>query len=250
LTQFIKGSAWRHILLLGIVIGSLAIAISLQPVAQDPGYHYFADSRGLFDIPNFLNVLSNIPFLLVGLAGANFCYRNKMSGYWPAWLIFFSGVAAVSMGSGYYHWKPDNLSLLWDRLPMTLAFMGLFVALLTEYVAIRLGRALLLPVLLLGLSSVLYWYWFDDLRLYFWIQLIPLLTVPVVMVLYRPRYSHQWMLLGGLGCYILAKVTEIYDREIFVVTQQLVGGHPIKHLLAALGCFTVLLMLKKRVALK
>lgn len=237
---------WRHVLLLSIVIGSLALMLSKQPFGQNPDYHNFAGRRVFFGIPNFFDVMSNIPFLLVGMAGISFCRKNRLIGYRPAWLTFFAGVAMVSLGSGYYHWNPTNATLVWDRLPMTIGFMGLFVALLAEYVNVRLGKFLLVPALLLGFYSVLYWHWFDDLRFYFWIQLIPLLTVPVVMALFRPRYSHQWLLLVALVCYVLAKVTEAYDREVFVFTQSLFSGHTLKHLLAAMGCFSVLVMLKAR----
>jgi hypothetical protein len=98
----------------------------------------------------------------------------------------------------------------------------------------------------MGLSSVIYWHWFDDLRFYVWIQFIPLLIVPILMALFRPRYSHQWLLLVALACYMLAKLSEAYDREVFVFTQSLFSGHTLKHLLAALGCFSVLMMLKMR----
>lgn len=247
--DYLLGVGWRHILLLLIVFGTLAFILSMPAIYQNPAYHQFSDSRELLGIPNFFDVVSNIPFLLVGVAGVIHCRKSNLMCFPLAWLSFFIGVSIVSLGSAYYHWHPSSAALLWDRLPMTIAFMGLFVALLTEYVAISLGKVLLLPALLLGLLSVLYWHWFDDLRLYFWVQLMPLLTVPVVMVLFRPIYSHQWLLLGALGCYILAKVTETYDREIFIFTLQLLGGHALKHLLAALGCFSVLMMLKKRVAL-
>ncbi|WP_340121654.1 ceramidase domain-containing protein [Methylobacter svalbardensis] len=240
------GTGWRHVLLSFIVIGSLASMLSMQPFGQNPDYHDFADRRAFFGIPNFFDVMSNIPFLLVGMAGMSFCFGNRLVSFRPAWLTFFAGVAIVSVGSGYYHWNPTNETLVWDRLPMTIGFMGLFVAVLAEYVSARLGRFLLVPALLMGLSSVFYWHWFDDLRFYVWIQFIPLLTVPVVMVLFRPRYSHQWLLLVALACYMLAKLSEAYDREVFMFTQSLFSGHSFKHLLSALGCFSVLVMLKTR----
>ena len=240
------GIGWRHALLLFIVIGSLAFMLSKQPFGQNPNYHDFADRRAFFGISNFFDVMSNIPFLLVGMAGMSFCLGNRLMSLRPAWLTFFAGVAIVSAGSAYYHWNPNNETLVWDRLPMTIGFMGLFVALLAEYVSARLGRFLLVPALLIGFSSVFYWHWFDDLRFYYWIQLIPLLIIPVVMVLFRSRYSHQWLLLVALACYMLAKLSEAYDQEVFVFTQSFFSGHSLKHLLAALGCFSALVMLKTR----
>jgi hypothetical protein len=240
------GIGWRHALLLLIVVGSLAFMLSRQPFGQNPNYHHFADRRIFFGAPNFFDVMSNIPFLLVGMTGIGFCLRNRLMTLRSAWLTFFAGVAIVSAGSAYYHWNPNNETLVWDRLPMTIGFMGLFVALLAEYVSAQLGKFLLVPAILAGFSSVLYWHWLDDLRFYYWIQLIPLLTVPAVIVLFRPKYSRQWLLLLALACYMLAKISETYDREVFAFSRSLFSGHSLKHILAASGCFSVLVMLKVR----
>lgn len=237
---------WRHMLLAFIVFGSLALMLSMHPFGQNPDYHNFADRRTFWGIPNFFDVISSIPFLLVGMAGVIYCLGDRLVGFRVAWLTFFAGVAIVSAGSACYHLQPNNDSLVWDRLPMTIGFMGLFVALLSEYVSARLGRVIFLPALLMGLSSVFYWHWFDDLRFYAWIQFMPLLTVPVLMLLFRSQYSHPWLLLMALAFYMLAKLLEIYDREVFALTQNLISGHSLKHLAAALGCLSVLVMLETR----
>jgi hypothetical protein len=124
--------------------------------------------------------------------------------------------------------------------------MGLFVALLGEYLRNRIAALLLLPAMALGLASVVYWHFSDDLRPYYWVQLVPLLTIPAVMVLFRSRYSHQWLLLVALGWYVLAKFTESHDVAIFRGTQELISGHSLKHLLAAAGCYSILVMLRRR----
>jgi hypothetical protein len=240
---------WRHILMAVLVVGSLLAMLMVQPFGQSAEYHNFADKRSFFGIPNFLDVASNLAFLIVGVAGLRICLRNNLGRLRNAWIVLFAGVALVSVGSAYYHLNPNNQTLVWDRLPMTIGFMGLFAALSGEYVSERLGAFLLVPATLLGLSSVLYWHWFDDLRFYIWVQLIPLLTIPVVMVLYRAKYSRGWMLLAALGCYALAKTTELADRQIFALSQDLISGHTIKHLLSALGCLFILLMLQKRKSL-
>lgn len=229
-----------------IVVGSLALMMWQQPLEQNPEYHNFADRRAFFGIPNFLDVASNLAFLIVGLAGLNVCFRNDSGSLRNAWIVLFAGITLVSVGSAYYHWNPNNQTLVWDRLPMTIGFMGLFAALLGEYISERLGAFLLIPALLLGFSSVVYWHLFDDLRFYIWVQLIPLLTIPLVIILYRPKYSHQWLLLAALGCYALAKVSELFDKEIFALSRNSVSGHTIKHLLSALGCLVIVLMLRKR----
>jgi hypothetical protein len=237
---------WRRVVLSVVVLGSLAFMLSLDPINQRATYHGFADQRTIFGVPNFLDVSSNLAFLLVGVAGLVFCVWNRAGPLRAAWLTFFLGVAIVSAGSAYYHANPNDATLVWDRLPMTIAFMGLWAAILGEYLSERLGRLVLAPALLLGLFSVIYWHWSGDLRFYIWIQLISLLTIPAVMILFRPRYTRQWFLLAALALYGVAKVSEAYDREVFGLTRQLFSGHTLKHLLAASGCLAVLLMLAWR----
>lgn len=237
---------WRPGLLFLFCFGSLGALLALQPFGQDPRYHQFADRRSWLGIPNFLDVTSNIPFLLVGLAGLRVCRRDHFSGSALAWSIFFAGVVLVSVGSAYYHWQPRNDTLVWDRLPITVAFMAMFVALLGEALGERFGRLLLAPALLVGFSSVIYWHWSDDLRLYVWVQFMPLLAVPVLLLLFRSPYPRQWLLLPALGCYLLAKVAEILDSEIFAFASGVVGGHALKHLLATTACFVVMEMLDSR----
>ncbi len=238
--------AWRHILLSAFVLGSLAFMLSLDPIIQRATYHGFADQRAILGVPNFLDVSSNLAFLVVGLAGVVFCLAHRALSLRTAWLTFFLGVAMVSAGSAYYHANPNDGTLVWDRLPMTVAFTGLWAAILGEYLSGRLGRVLLLPAVLAGLFSVLYWRWSGDLRFYIWIQSISLLTIPAVMILFRSRYTRQWLLLAALALYGLAKIVEVYDREVFGLTLQLFSGHTLKHLVSALSCLVVLLMLAWR----
>ncbi len=237
---------WRHLLMAAIVVGSLIAMFSLDPLAQPLEYHNFADRREFFGIPNFFDVASNLPFLFVGIAGLGICVANRLGEMRAAWIILFAGIALVSAGSAYYHWNPNSETLVWDRLPMTIGFMGLFAALLGEYVSERVGKILLVPALLLGAFSVFYWSRSDDLRLYIWVQLIPLLTIPIVMILYRARFSRAWMLLAALAFYAMAKLTELGDVKIFESSQNIISGHTIKHLLSAIGCLIILVMLRSR----
>ena len=228
------------------MLGSIFTVMSLEPMHQEQDYHDFAEDRTFLGVPNVLDVISNLPFLLVGVLGLRYCIRADLGAGRLAWIVFFAGVSLVSVGSAYYHWSPSNGTLVWDRLTMSVVFMGLLAALLGEYVNHRLPRWVLTPAVLVGIASVLYWHWTDDLRPYAWVQFFPLLTIPVVMVLFRSRYTHAWLLLVSLGWYVLAKVTEYYDVPIFELTRQVVSGHSLKHVLAAAGCYSILLMLQKR----
>ncbi|PYO87607.1 MAG: hypothetical protein DMD58_14480 [Gemmatimonadetes bacterium] len=239
-------SRWRYFLLAIVAIGSVALMLSSPPIAQDPQYHELADRRVFFGIPNFWDVVSNIPFLLVGIAGLKFCLGHELRSGKAAWIVLFAGVVLVSVGSSYYHWNPKDATLVWDRLSITITFMGLFVAVLAEHLNARLARVLLVPMLLLGLGSVLYWRASGDLRFYLWVQLIALLAIPLIIVLFRAGYTRRWLLLAALGWHALAKVSELYDREFFALTGNLFSGHSFKHILAAMACLTILWMLRTR----
>ena len=169
---------WRHLLLAVVVFGSLALMLSQQRIGQDPAYHGFADRRAFFGIPNFFDVTSNLAFLVVGAMGLRICLRDRMGKCRNAWLALFAGVTLVGFGSAYFHWDPNDQTLVWDRLPMTIGFMGLFAALVGEHIGDRFAGFLLAPALLLGVASVVYWHWSGDLRFYYWVQLIALLGDP------------------------------------------------------------------------
>jgi len=234
------------LLILFPAVAALVVVWLLPPIAQDPTYHDFADRRGLLGIPNFLNVTTNLALLAVGVAGIVLCARQKYLGARWAWMVCFTGVALVSLGSGYYHLAPDNGTLVWDRLPMSVGFMALSIAVLAEHVDLRLEKYLLAPAIALGLASVIVWHYTDDLRLYVLVQFLPLLLLPVVLLLFDSPYTHRGLLLLALAVYVIAKLAEYYDGAVFEITGEIVSGHSLKHLLAALALFVVYGMLRHR----
>jgi hypothetical protein len=238
---------WREwTLVLVTLVPLVVMMLVLAPIRQDPAYHLFADVRSYCGVPNFINAFSNVAFLLVGGIGAFHCLRHPVTGATRSWTVFFLGVACVALGSGYYHWAPDNRTLVWDRLPMTIAFMALFAGLLSEHLGARLEQRLLTAAITVGIASVAWWAYSDDLRFYGWVQFAPLIAIPVVLATYEAQYTHRRYLLYGLACYVLAKGAEFYDREIFVLTAHAISGHSLKHLLAALAPLCVYRMLRLR----
>ncbi len=237
---------WRECVLALVPLLLLAGIMATRPLPQDLAYHDFADKRAFLGMPNFFDVASNIPFLLVGIAGAALCLGRNRSGATASWSILFFATVLVALGSAYYHWAPDNATLVWDRLPMTIGFMGLFVALVSEHVNEKFERVMLVPALVVGAASVAWWHFTDDLRLYVWVQLAPLVILLLVVVMFSGRYTHRTYLLYGLGFYLLAKFAEYWDREFFALTANALSGHSLKHLLAACGLLFVYLMLRWR----
>jgi hypothetical protein len=231
----LTASQWnaRVWILLGVTVASLAALLFVPPIPQDQAYHHFADQRLIFAIPNFWNVVSNIPFLLVGAAGLRLAGPLSMR-------IMFLGIFLVGFGSAYYHWNPNDATLIWDRLPMTVGFMAILASIIEERVSEKAGALLLWPLLALGVVSLLVWRFTGDLRLYFWVQFFPIIALLLIFVLFPPKFTGtaNWLIAAAL--YALAKLPEFYDATIFSAAHDVVSGHTVKHLFAAAACFFIL----------
>ena len=105
------------LVLAGLMAASLAVLVLLPKIPQDQAYHVFADQRALVGIPNFWNLVSNIPFVVVGAGWARAFSRRSFCSS----AFFLTGI-----GSAYYHWDPNDGTLFWDRLPMTISFAAIF----------------------------------------------------------------------------------------------------------------------------
>jgi len=249
----------RRIVLLILLTAAVICAVYLfvPPIPQDPAYHGFVDTRLMLGIPRFGDVVSNLPFTAVGVAGLGALFLGWF-GVPPAdararlpYAVFFIGVALVGPASAYYHWNPNNETLFWDRVFLTVAFMGLVAAILAD--RIQLGRAagwLLAVLVAAGFISVLSWSVGEaagagDLRAYLLVQFYPLVAVPLVLwgfpqaIRVKSRFI-AW----AVGFYVLAKIAELYDAELFALLGGAVSGHTIKHLLAALAPVAVIAMMR------
>jgi hypothetical protein len=221
-----------------VVMGILTIAsliglLLLPSITQDQSYHQFADRRTFLGMPNFWNVASNVPFIVVGAAGLQRFYHD------PTTIVLFLGILLTGFGSSYYHWNPHDGTLFWDRLPMTLCFMAILAAAVEERVNATMGAALLWPLLAIGVFSLLLWHWTGDLRLYIWVQFFPCLVLPLLFLLFPPKYTgtSYWVIAAAL--YALAKLLEFFDQAVFSAGS-ILSGHTLKHLAAAAACFAVL----------
>ena len=238
----------KLIILISLFAVSLIAMMFFGKIEQTQSYHNFADNRIFFGIPNFFDTVSNLLFFFVGMTGAWFVYKNVKKEARYSWLTLFTGVTLVSFGSGYYHWNPNDATLVWDRLPINMGFMGLFSAVLTEFINPKLEKFMLVPAVVLGALSVLYWHFTDDLRFYFYLQAVTILAITAVIFMYEERFTLRRYLLYTFGLYLLSKIAEFSDRTIYSATNNLLSGHTLKHVLAALAVFSVYLMLKRREA--
>ena len=88
----------------------------------------------------------------------------------------------------------------------------------------------------------------DDLRPYALVQFGPMVVLPfLVWKLHTPCKRWLW---ATFLLYLLAKILEIYDAQLYVLCNGLVSGHSLKHIAAALGVFAILLYSRCEASLK
>jgi hypothetical protein len=245
---------WILLLLATILV---LICYATPRIPQPLSYHLFADRRSLLGVSNFGDVASNLPFAIVGIWGLVFLRQSRLKNskvfldrreIWP-YAFAFAGLLLTAFGSSYYHLAPSNARLVWDRLPMTITFMSMVAAVVTERMNVRLGLRLMPILLLVGLASVCQWYWSEirgtgDLRFYAAVQVYSALVILLASFLPR-RYTRNSDLALVFGFYALAKALEFFDTQVFSVLH-VVSGHTLKHIAAAAAGFCILRMLQRR----
>ena len=243
-------------LVIPVVTAAALVAFFLlsSPVPQDPAYHQFADGRTLLGVSNFWNVMSNLPLMIIGLWGMLIVFRHHnivcLPGLELAYIVFFTGILLTAFGSAYYHLNPANDPLVWDRLPMTIGFAGLFSVILGEFVSPRIGRTILIPLLLIGIASVEYWAYTEtngqgDLRPYVVVQFLPMILVPAILLTYKPAIGSAKYFWYMLLFYVFAKLFEFIDSELYAASG-VISGHSMKHVFAAMASATLLYALMQR----
>ncbi len=237
-----------HSQLKWLALAIIVFFILCPPIPQNPAYHAFADQRQLLHINNALNVLSNIMFIAAGIyAMLRFNTDEKFNTSEAIRIstnVFFFGVILIGIGSAYYHANPNNQTLLWDRLPMSIALMAFFNLVIAAFIDQAIAKKLLTWMLLTGVVSVFYWYFTElaghgDLRFYGLVQFIPLLITPYILYRYQSNSLHKKPIVILLLFYFIAKVFELGDIPLFNLTGW-ISGHTIKHLISGFAPLLVL----------
>ena len=100
-----SGVPLRLLILFAVTAAAVVVMFLVPPIPQDPAYHRFADDWAWLGIPNFQNVVSNLPFLVGGAPGLVRLRRRladraigggQRDG---AWLFLFLGIALTAFGS-------------------------------------------------------------------------------------------------------------------------------------------------------
>ncbi len=222
------------------------------PIPQFENYHDFADHRSWMGIPNAADVLSNLGFAAVGWYGLSLVlhtrHKRALDAIRPGYGLFFFALVLTAFGSGWYHVLPDNARLVWDRLPVALACAGILSAVWRE----ALGDGGWVDKLwaIVAVVSVMWWWYTDnnmtgDLRPYLYVQFMPLLLIPLLQWQNKAPTRERLYFAAAIGFYVLAKVSELLDHQIFQSIAYL-SGHTIKHLFSVAAGLMVALSYARR----
>jgi hypothetical protein len=246
------GTRARWCVIVGVCFIAIITTALLPSIPQSLAYHHFADQRTILGVPQGLNVLSNVAFLVSGLLGLLFVFQaNKLdTGTHWAFAVLFLGLCLTSVGSSYYHLAPDNQRLVFDRLPMIIAMAGCVAAVITD----RFGGDMVWVVVALiaiGLWTVHQWNVSEqlghgDLRWYALYEGLIILTGALLLLLFPSRNGATRAFVIAVAGNVAAKLFELFDKPIYSLGG-VVSGHTLKHLSAGLA-FLPLAFLIRRIA--
>jgi hypothetical protein len=237
-----------------ITVGLIALLALHGRIAQPAHYHDFADQSAALGIPHAADVLSNAGFALVAIWGWLALRRRRASEQlragWPGYRLFLIGLFLTAFGSAFYHLAPDNIRLIWDRLPIALVCAGLLAGVRGD---IQGGSKTAIDAIVLALTavaSVAWWAVTDrngagDLRPYLLLQGLALILVPLWQAIYRRPRTDRIAFSTAMALYILAKLAEVLDHEI-ATALGFVTGHTLKHLIATAATAAIVWGLTRR----
>jgi hypothetical protein len=223
--------------LTGLII-LILLAIFLPSIEQNQNYHNFADQRVLFGVNNAFDTLSNLAFIIVGILGLVNFYNNqyiKISNSFSVILnLFFISIILIGLGSSFYHLSPNDFTLVFDRLAMSLVFASILAMLAYLKISPRFGLHTLAELLILAPLTVLIWKFNGNLTPYVVLQFGGIILVILTLLLTKTRMQGPCFT-SLIILYGATKLVEFYDEKIFNLSQNLISGHTLKHLIAALA---------------
>ena len=232
------------------LLSFIAIAIAYGPIPQPQEYHDFADDREFWSIPNTFDVMSNLVIIFPGIVGLAFVHERRGSSDIPVdetsiHITLFAGMILTFAGSVWFHLDPNDSTMLWDRLGMSVVIGSCISLIINDMLDRNLAAKIHIPILLASIISVIWWPVFDDLRIYFIVKHQPFIIFPILLLfgtrLYNKISGYYW----GLSMFALATLFEFTDQLIFNLTG-FISGHTLKHISAGIGLWFLMVMVRDR----
>ena len=193
----------------------------MEAIPQDKTYHIYASKTSS-------DIISNFGFLFIGLYLLQ--KQKKLS-------LLALHFISIFVCSGYYHIKPSDERLMWDRI----AIATTHIIVLSYF----MDKRTTLVLYILSIISVIYWKKYNDLRPY----ILILIGAPLYLlskVYSKPSvsmYMYAFIIVN-----ILARLLSKYDHYVYEITNERISGHTAKHILGVIGLgliIKILLTLKK-----
>ncbi|CAL9206089.1 unnamed protein product [Musa hybrid cultivar] len=238
-----RGRVWA-----GAILLWLLLMLATPRISHSHAFHLFADMRNFLGVPNTLNVLTTFPFLLVGVPGlvlclSGCCFGISLRGEMWGWAFFYAATATAAFGSAYYHLRPDDDRVVWDKLPTMTSASSLLSILVIERIDERMGISCLSSLITLVLVSIACERTFDDLRLCMMFHIVPCIAIPALLFLFPPKYTHSRFWFCATGFYLLARFEAIADKKIYSASRYIISGHSLEHLCLAMVPIILTVML-------
>jgi hypothetical protein len=240
--------AFREKVLIAFTLVLTAIAVFAPPLTELQGYFHFADQREMLGLPRATDVLSNLPFLLVGLYGLRVLTKTPESValFKPFAAVFFGGLVVTSIGSAYFHLLPLEAGrLAVDRVGMLIAFAGLLGLASALKVSLRAGAAMAVFVSITGTASIYIANSTANALPWALVQFDGLGLIIGFALLRAPKHQPSLGLWWIVVVYAAAKAFEMADQPVFDWTQHLISGHSLKHIVASLAAWPVIMYFKR-----
>ena len=229
-----------------LVLWTLRAKLWFDPETYSAG---FADKKTLLGIPNFGDVVTNLGFAILGLYGFRRLDRMPES-YRGLATVFAMAIFGTALGSAYFHFAPAPLTLFWDQLPMSIGFASFVGMVVADRVSIPAGNRLGFALCILGPWSVWnIYYGSGETAYYLALQFGTLIYAILLLVFSKGGALQTKAVMGGLVAYILAKVFESHDAEIYE-RLGFISGHSLKHLAATVALAAILWGAQSRAVLE
>ncbi len=222
---------------IALALFGLVFFLSIAPIYDRPDANVYADQRMFFGIPNFFLALPGLIFIILGSLGFWKLWPQRKTFLRAVWMIFFIASIGIGLGSGYYHLDPSDQRLFWDRLSISTAFMALLAGVISERISLNTAKKVAPFLILFGMGSIFYWGWSGDIRFYSLIQYFSIIALPLLCFCF-PMKDDKYIY-GVVIFYVLAKLIEMVDGQIFSLTHQMISGLTLKQLCGAVGVYFV-----------
>ncbi len=213
------------------ILAAAVCVVVLGPIERGPGFHDYADQRRWLGIPHAGDVLSNVPFVIVGVRALR---QTPVLALAVAW---------IGVGSAIYHWAPSDTTLSLDWAPIGVTLMLMLAAVIRDRIGARAGHVMQGAGCLAAVLAVGYWLLTGgttdggNMAPYVTVQLLGVALAPVLAVIAPGRISTRY-LLAAVACFLVARILGAYDGELLAAVG--ISGHSLKHLAAATAATCVL----------